>query len=549
MMDRKNIKRCTSINIHRSHSINSIKSINFNTTSRSKPLLRRVRSSSDIDDDDDVISFSLISPTSSSNNLASTVASSTSTSSASASSTSASSSPSSSQSSSSLSLYNDDSIQLIHDVLFNKYNNQHSDRERVSKFWDDDDDDDDDDEDDNEKSDIDDDYSLPSVNKVDSIWFNTIINDNNNTSTTSTNSSVNSNNTSTTTSTTTNNTTTSNYINDLIIRYFNLPMLRTMIYDLAYEDHRFTSSRLSTIIALYRYGTISSTTTSSNSDIRMKILQVLLESTYFRVMRNKEASVLNNVYEIEVHHNNYKWLGAGVGIGVLLSISSRYDDTKKNKITIRDHDWCHLELIDYIICSEFHDIIGSSSNSSTKDNYYEIIIDILVNCLNCYGSHLGNNSETLEQPALIGSIIKMYNKLLHIIVITSSSSSVSVLLSKLLRHWPKSNYVKETGFIRVLECVLLALSKSPIACMNIVKKAIIKVINGVSSKHFKICLQCIATLKNSLILERYLLSSDNDEQDILVLLVDKLRVNREHINPLVREQSKLLLDILHTHLE
>jgi hypothetical protein len=87
--------------------------------------------------------------------------------------------------------------------------------------------------------------------------------------------------------------------------------------------------------------------------------------------------------------------------------------------------------------------------------------------------------------------------------------------------------------------------------MNIVKKAIVKVINGVSSKHFKICLQCITTLKNTEILEGYLSSNDsNDEQDLLVILVDKLRANRaEHINPLVREQSQLLLDILYTYLE
>jgi len=408
----------------------------------------------------------------------------------------------------------DDVIERIYTYIFQKKNNQ---EEKVIKFWDDGDDDDDHDHDKNKL--IDDSLSVNFV--VDKDYFCNLLKSNSAFFHQNSNTTMQMNNA---------------YNYNIMSEYFSLPLLRYIVYDFPNEDHRFTSPKIYIIMALYRCE--CSGITNDNDNIQIKILKVLLESTIERVKRINEAHTLNSEYEIDINQNNYKWLGMGLDINPSLLICiGRYQNIKCKNNNIRDHDWCNLELMDYILSLE-RQFLKDNCNTNKK-YHHELILNIIINFLRCYGATLGNNSETLEQPALLEMILKMFNKFLEIINLTDTSiEQSSRCLVMVLKYWPKSNFIREIGFIRTLECILV---KSSPSC---VKKALYKVIQNVNNSHFKICLTSIATLKNLLIVG--LLSTSND----IVILVEKLRMNRsQHINPLVREQSQNLLDSLYAYLE
>lgn len=165
---------------------------------------------------------------------------------------------------------------------------------------------------------------------------------------------------------------------------------------------------------------------------------------------------------------------------------------EKSAITILDSDHSVLELMKFIIKYEqlnYRYQVELGISEDQPGYRWDLYIEIIVNCLRCYGSRLSRKGEATEQPFQLTNIIKLLQQLLtdaptflrdgYNAMLDASrcdkkahgdgAHGAYILLAKLLyRSWPNGNYIRELAYLKVAE-MLFAVIPNPLVEATLAK--------------------------------------------------------------------------------
>ena len=401
----------------------------------------------------------------------------------------------------------------------------------------------------------------------------------------------------------------------MLQRYITPTLITQMVLQLPHDDERLTSPRLSVLKALFK----------NCPSLRNIIAHALVVAAHSRFLRCEESRQLarNKGSELNeaslttdcMHITGFEGKPKESPFSTMQK-GSQVSREENPGTLVRDHDSSLIELTLFILiteCSLPPDVPSASPSaasthktgadcdtvsnpitfSALAQGSFEVIVSIVTNVMRCYGSRLGKSAGSVEQPGIIKGVMKIVDILMtNKVDNVRGKAAVTSLLRRLNQRWPKGNHPQEVAYIKLSGHILVhlrpsmsnaSLNATPPPQINEdniclshvlrlsarsidtngspVQKTLRKLVECMSSFHFKVANQAIQTVMQLNILHPHFISNPypwsrtplkfgdkpcqvDEEPTAVEALVEVLRNNRSHWHPQVRNLSEDSLDNL-----